>query len=210
MALCAVRDYIDPMKTDLQKERDKLVAAALPDVAFDGWTIDTLQQAAKNAGLRKNVAGYFPGGVRDAIAHLFDMADRHAVGVVEKAVKKDKKMRIRDRIALGVQARLDFFNPHKAAISAALGYMAVPPHCLKMPRLLWRAADALWWAAGDTSTDYNHYTKRSLLSGVISATTLYWLNDRSPNNEQTWDFLDRRIENVLTLGKALGKLRRRG
>jgi ubiquinone biosynthesis protein COQ9 len=116
-------------------------------------------------------------------------------------------MRVRDRIALGVRTRLEILEPHREALMAALRYLAPPPRNIHLPKMVWATADAIWRAAGDTATDYNHYTKRILLSGVITATTLYWLNDDSDDHAATWAFLDKRIDNVLTIGKALGKLK---
>ena len=57
-------------------------------------------------------------------------------------------------------------------------------------------------ALGDTSEDINWYSKRASLSAVYGATVLYWLGDDSTGHEATWDFLDRRIENVMQFEKA--------
>jgi len=64
----------------------------------------------------------------------------------------------------------------------------------------------LVWA-GDTATDFNFYTKRLLLSGVLGSTTLYWLEDRSPGGVDTHGFLDRRLADVLALPKLGERLR---
>ncbi len=69
------------------------------------------------------------------------------------------------------------------------------------PKLIWGTADAIWTALGDTSDDVNWYTKRATLSGVYSATVLYWLGDSSEGHTATWAFLDRRIENVMQIEK---------
>ena len=79
------------------------------------------------------------------------------------------------------------------------------PRHLALPKMVWRTADAIWREAGDTATDHNHYTKRLLLSGVITSTTLYWLNDDSPGQEKTWEFLDARIDGAMKLGRGLGQ-----
>ena len=55
--------------------------------------------------------------------------------------------------------------------------------------------------------DFNFYTKRALLSGVYSATVLYWLNDNSEDFEKTWQFLDRRIDDVMQIEKFKAQMR---
>jgi ubiquinone biosynthesis protein COQ9 len=145
----------------------------------------------------------FPRGAEDLVLHFSRRATEKALAAMEK--QDMSAMRVRDRVTLGVRARLEALAPWKEAVRAGLKFMSLPPRGLRMTRAVWDAADAIWWAAGDTATDYNHYTKRGLLSGVITAVTLYWLRDTSDGHENTWRFLDRRIENVMTLGRALGK-----
>ncbi len=94
----------------------------------------------------------------------------------------------------------------REAVRAALTFLALPPRNIHLPKCVWATADKIWRAAGDTATDYNHYTKRILLSGVLSATTLYWLNDDSAKKEKTWAFLDRRIDNVLKIGQGMNQV----
>lgn len=185
--------------------QDKILEAILPDVAFDGWDMSLLARADHRLGLAEGTAAKaFPDGALGLVLHFSDWANRQ---MLEKmTAKKIADMRVRDKIALGVRARLEALAPHKQALSAALAYLAPPPRNLYLPRLVWRTADELWRRAGDTSTDYNHYTKRILLSGVITSTTLYWLNDGSKGNEKTWEFLSRRIDNVLKVGQKLGGL----
>ena len=116
------------------------------------------------------------------------------------------KMRVRDRITMGVRVRLELLAPYREAVGRGLSFLALPIHTPLAAKCLYRSVDAIWRAAGDTSTDYNFYTKRLLLSGVYSSTVLFWLNDRSPDRVETWSFLDRRIENALRLGGTLGKM----
>ena len=79
--------------------------------------------------------------------------------------------------------------------------MALPQHAAEGAGLVWGTCDRIWAAIGDSSADVNWYTKRLTLSSVYSATVLYWLGDNSPNHQDTWTFLDRRIENVMQFEK---------
>jgi ubiquinone biosynthesis protein COQ9 len=104
-----------------------------------------------------------------------------------------------------VRARLEQLAPHREAVRRALSYLALPQNAALGAKCLYRTVDAIWYAAGDTATDYNFYTKRLLLAGVYSSTVLFWLNDKSEGYAETWAFLDRRIAEVVKLGGALGR-----
>lgn len=190
-------------KSSLQ---DRILEAALPDVAFDGWSEELLARVQKKLRLEDaDIDAALPGGVSDLVAHFSVWADAR---MLEKLpAKKLEPLKIRERVALCVRTRLEILTPHKQAVAAALSFCAAPPRSFQLPKAVWQTADAIWRACGDTATDYNHYTKRILLSGVLTSTTLYWLNDRSAGGEKSWAFLARRIDNVLKLGAAIGKLK---
>lgn len=187
--------------------RDELLLQALPNIVFDGWTWDVTEQAAIAAGYDKTMArAVFPGGLSEFVSHLSDWADRQ---MLEKLEHVDTStMRVRDRIHLGVMTRLDVLEPWREPVRRAMTYWAVPTRSLLAGRSVWRSADRIWVWAGDTATDYNHYTKRGLLSGVISATTLAWLNNDSSDPDKVSAFLDRRLDHVLKLGRALGRFKK--
>ena len=87
------------------------------------------------------------------------------------------------------------------AVRRGLALLALPLNAPLGLKLLYRTVDAIWYAAGDTSADFNFYTKRATLAGVFSSTLFYWLNDRSEGNTATWEFLDRRIDDVMRFEK---------
>ena len=125
------------------------------------------------------------------------------------------KMRVRDRIAQAVKARIGVLAAHREAARRMLSFLALPPNAPLAARLIWRTVDAIWYAAGDNATDFNYYTKRGLLAGVYATTLLFWLDDSSEDFTDTWAFLDRRIADVMKvpaykarLKEALGRLPR--
>ncbi len=194
-----------PAHTEL---RDTVLLASLPHVAFDGWTDRTLRAGAASAGLDAGAAKRaFPAGGIDAIAHFSDWADRQMLAVLDEEAAAFAEMRVRDKITRAVRARLERLEPHREAVRRAMTVLAMRGRAGLSARLLYRSVDAMWRAAGDTSTDYNFYTKRGLLAGVQSSTLLYWLGDGSEDHAATWGFLDRRIADVMRVGKAIGKAR---
>jgi ubiquinone biosynthesis protein COQ9 len=186
--------------------RDTIVEKALPHVAFDGWTLKTLIAGARDAGLdpaRAQLA--FPGGEIEAVKHFSDWMDRRMLAALTQ--RDLKSMKVRERIAAAVMARLDLALPHREAMRRSLGVLALPLNAPVALGCLYRTVDAMWHAAGDQSTDYNFYTKRGLLAGVLSAATLYWMNDASDGQADTRAFLDRRIAEVMEVPRIAGRVR---
>jgi ubiquinone biosynthesis protein COQ9 len=190
---------------DRDAVRRGILEATLAHVPFDGWT-----QAALNAGAADSghdatmVLRVFPGGPAEAVRFWSTDADRAMLVALE--ARELASMRVRDRIAAAVRLRLEGLIRHREALRRAVALLALPHHALWAPGLSWRTVDAIWWAAGDTATDFNFYSKRALLLGVYGATLLHFLDDRSEGCADTWAFLDRRIADALAVPRALAQL----
>jgi ubiquinone biosynthesis protein COQ9 len=199
--------HIPDMTQDVQDIRDRILASLLPDLAFDGWTWDGACKASVAAGYDRHMAtAVFPGGLGDVLDHFSGWADRQ---MLERLKKTDPgSMRVRDRVRMAVAERFAVLAPWKEAVRMASRYWAVPYRAAHAGRLVWRTADCIWIWAGDTATDYNRLTKRTLLAGVLSSTMLVWLADQDAGLERTNAFLDRRIENVMRLGQFIGKIKK--
>lgn len=182
-----------------------LLAAALPHVAFDGWSAATLAEAALDTGISPEdaAAAYPRGGVDLAVAFHKAGDDLMLARLAETDLSE---MRFRDRIALAVQCRLEVVSD-KDAVRKGSTLFALPQNAAQGSKLIWGTCDAIWNALGDTSDDVNWYTKRATLSGVYASTVLYWLGDDSEDHAPTWAFLDRRIENVMQIETLKSKVR---
>ncbi len=186
--------------------RDAILDAALVHVPFDGWGKKAMCKGAADAGVTEAFARLaFAGGVSDMVDYYLRRLDARMTAELSR--KKLDKMRIRDRITTAVQVRLALNGENREAVRRTITWAAMPGHAQLCARALWRTADAMWRAAGDTATDYNHYTKRAILSGVYSSTLLVWLQDESEDYAETAAFLERRIENVMQIEKVKAKLR---
>lgn len=184
---------------------DDILTAMLPAVPFDGWTESLARQAAGEAGYAPAMAcAVFPAGPADMAAHFADMADRGMLAALA-GVDADS-LKIRERVTLAVRERINWLSAHKEAERAALAFWLRPMRKYRGGKIVWRTADRIWTWAGDTSADYNRYTKRALLSGVLASTMVFWMQDQSEGSADTHAFLDRRIANVLQWGKAMGGL----
>jgi ubiquinone biosynthesis protein COQ9 len=191
---------------DKIKASSDIINAALPLVPFEGWNQQTLSKAALAAGYRKTDAvRVFPGGAIDAVDAFSRMGDRQMLEALSNYHMDN--MKIRARIAAAVRLRLELQAPHREAMRKAATMHSLPFYAHRGLRALYETVDNIWYAIGDTSTDFNFYSKRLTLAAVYSSTLLIWLDDHSPAYEVTWAFLDRRIENVMKIEKAKSKIR---
>jgi ubiquinone biosynthesis protein COQ9 len=192
-------------KADRLQQRQAVLEAALRHAPFDGWSEAVLKRSLTEAGIDARLARrLFPRGARDLVDFFAADADRRMVE--ELARREFPAMKVRERIATGVRVRLEQAERHREAVRRAAIFQATRLAGLDGARSLWRTADAIWRAAGDRATDYNWYSKRALLSGVYGSTLLYWLADDSKDREESWDFLDRRIADVMRIEKAKGRM----
>jgi ubiquinone biosynthesis protein COQ9 len=197
---------IEQRKERLERQKERILLATLRHVPFDGWSGKALAAGVAEAGLAESTASRaFPRGVPEVVEYFNTFTDERMRAVLEKTDLEG--MKVRDRIATGVRVRLDLLSRHREAVRRTCSYLALPQNVSLGLRYLYRTVDAIWRAAGDTSTDFNFYTKRVLLAGVYSATLLYWLNDESEDFRDTTAFLDRRIADVMEIEKARSRLK---
>jgi ubiquinone biosynthesis protein COQ9 len=194
------------MKSPLaESERDRLIEAMLPNVAFDGWSHAVLRAAAKQIGLPAEEAlALFPRGAPDLVAAFSRWADRRMLDRYEAMAPEAEGTAA--RIKRAVELRFEIVAPWREAVRRALSVLALPPHAALSARLLYETVNGVWYAVGDTATDFSFYTKRATLAGVYSAALIYWLEDRSEDFAETRGFIDRRLADIGRLGQAKAHL----
>jgi ubiquinone biosynthesis protein COQ9 len=193
---------------DDEKLKAAVLDSALERAGEEGFTEAVLARAGGEAGLSKaELARLFPNGPSSLIDMFFASVDAE----MEKRLAKAKlpALKIRERIIKAVETRLDIVRPNKDAARRASAYLTLPPHAALGARLLYRSVDMMWRAAGDTSTDFNFYTKRAILAGVYMSTLVRWFNDDSEGESATHEFLAARIENVMQFEKFKAEVKER-
>ena len=185
----------------LNELRLALAPAVAANAAFDGWSDLARDTAADSLGIDRDVARLaLKGGAVAMIDAWFESID--IAMLLALPPERLATMKIRERITVLVEARLAATYPHREALRRALAVLAMPQNAASAARLGWRAADAMWRAAGDTATDYNHYTKRLILGGVYAATSAVFLDDDSDGYADTRAFLARRIDGIMRFEQA--------
>lgn len=182
-----------------------LLAAITPHVPFDGWTESAFRAAVADTGMDPALArGVCPRGAVD-LALAFHRAGDDAM-VRRLAAADLAALRFRDRVARAVRYRLEAV-PDREIVRRGVTLFALPTHAAEGAKAVWGTVDRIWETLGDKSDDVNWYTKRATLAGVYSATLLYWLGDDSPDHVRTWEFLDRRIDEVMRIEKLKAEVR---
>ena len=190
--------------SSLDAMRHALAPAIADAAAFDGWGEEAVRAAAEQVGIDPDAALFaFQGGAIDMIDAWIAAIDADMVA----AFPADKLagMKIREKIRSLVQFRLDTIAWQQEALRRALAIMAMPQNAPRALKLGWRSADAMWRLAGDTSVDYNYYTKRTILAGIYAATLAVFADDKSDDFADTRAFLDRRIDGIMRFEKAKAK-----
>lgn len=188
----------------LEELRLHLAPLVADAAVFDGWNDTALEMAAQQAGVDGDVARLaYKGGAMDMIAAWIETIDEAMSAALPPATLA--QMKIRERIRSLVQFRLDAVVGREEALRRAVAIMAMPQNVAGALRTGWRSADVMWRLAGDTATDYNHYTKRAILAAIYGATLAVFLDDESEGKAETRAFLDRRIDGVMTFEKTKAK-----
>jgi len=192
-----------PLAADatLDEIRAGLAPLIAGNAAFDGWSRAALEASADAAGVDRDVAALaFAGGAVDMIDAWFAQVDVEMAQAVPAVALA--RMKVREKITALVEARLAAVAADREALRRALAILALPQNLARAARLGWRSVDLMWRLAGDTATDYNHYTKRAILGGVYAATITVFLDDESEGYAETRAFLARRIEGIMRFEKA--------
>lgn len=183
----------------------RLLDAALNHVAFDGWSETTFRAATRDAEVDPVVArGLYPRGAVDMAMAFHRRGDEQMAQAL--SAKDQTGLRYRDRVALAVRTRIEVI-PDREAVRRGATLFALPMYAADGAKLIWGTADRIWCELGDSTRDFNWYTKRATLSGVYSSSVLYWLGDDSVDQQATWDFIDRRIDDVMAFEKTKAKIR---
>ena len=200
-------DVADP--TPLEQLRRRLALPVGENAVFDGWARAAVDAAADSLGIERAQARL---AMPKTQAGMVDVYIQGVDRALEEHFTEERLagMKIRQKIRSLVWQRLEITAPAREAVRRGVAILAMPQNLPLGMRIGWRTADVMWRIAGDTSTDYNHYTKRILLGGVYTSTLLVWLDDNGEAWTETGAFLDRRIDDVMKIEKVKAEWRGSG
>ncbi len=197
-----------PAEPTLDEIRLALAPAIGRHAAFDGWTPAAVTAAANEIGVDPDVAALAVKG--NAMALIDAWIDGIDLELARRLPpEKLNAMKIRARITALLAIRMEIMAPDREALRRAMAIMAMPQNLAKATKIGWRSADRMWRLAGDTASDFNHYTKRMTLSAVYGSLLVVFVNDDSENFADSRAFLDRRIDNVMQFEKVKAQAKAR-
>ncbi len=193
------------MSVTYEDAREQLLDAILTHVPFDGWSETAFRGAIADCDMDDALArAICPRGAVDLALAFHARGDAE---MLDRLKETDLSgLKFREKIATAVRFRLQVAKD-KELVRRGVTLFSLPAYAADGAKAIWGTCDLIWTALGDTSDDVNWYTKRATLSGVYSSTLLFWLGDDTPDKQPTWEFLDRRIENVMQFEKLKAQVR---
>jgi len=174
---------------------DAPILAAVARANAEGWTRETLRHALTDVNEPPEMLdNVFPRGVVGAVEAWCALADRR---MEEAAAAEDMAaLRTPQRIRRVIELRLRAAEPDREALRAATALLALPWNIPVGLRCTANTASAIWYAAGDSSSDFSWYTRRATVAAIYAATLAYWLRPAGPELEEVLEFLDRRLADL--------------
>ncbi|KAG7382088.1 Ubiquinone biosynthesis protein coq9, mitochondrial [Phytophthora pseudosyringae] len=179
----------------------RILAKAMDHVMVHGWTIEALATGATDLGYPSVAHGMFPRGGVELVEYFMDSSLTKLRETLIANTDKLQAMTVAERLKFGVRTRLEMLEPVMDTWPQGMAAGALPQNAPGTAKRLAKLSDEIWYFAGDKSTDLSWYTKRAILTGIYASTELFMLNDKSPNFQDTWAFLDRRVDETIQLGE---------
>lgn len=189
------------------EKAQNLIMEMIKIVPFTGWTETSFQDAYTSVGLNEEMArGLFPFGALDVAKALHRQCDDE---MIRHFLLRDDvdKLKLREKIIEIIMIRFALMQKYKKTVQASVSFFAFLPNSAEGMALIWQSADKVWNAVGDSSDDFNFYSKRVIFSAVYVSSLVYWLGDDS-SNKDTYAFVCRRVENIMQFEKGKLYLRR--
>jgi ubiquinone biosynthesis protein COQ9 len=193
------------MNNDTQAQKLLILKAALSLVPTEGWSEELLEKASIQAGFKNNYGKLiFIGGIKELIDLYFSYID--SLMLEHLNLLNTKALGVSAKIRLALKTRIKVLSLYKAVTAKTVSFLSLPWNMALGLKLGWRTVDLIWdEIVGDDSNDFNYYTKRGLLYATYIASIQFFLSDHSKNHHETDEFIDRRIDEVLSLGKFISK-----
>ena len=96
-------------------------------------------------------------------------------------------------------------NKNKIFYKSIFLNLLIPKKNFSLSSQFYNSVDQLWFIAGDSSTDFNFYTKRLILSGIYSRVMLFFFNNN--NQEELENILDESLKRVSKIPEIKSKLK---
>ena len=83
--------------------------------------------------------------------------------------------------------------------------LLIPKRYFSLPKQLYKSVDQIWFISGDSSVDFNFYTKRLILAGIYSRIMLFFFNN--DNQVDLEKILDEDLKRVSKIPEIKSKFK---
>ena len=188
----------------LLKKRLEVLKCAKIFVLEKGLTKNSLENISKRYGLDINETELlFPEGNIDFIKFTLEQLNHD----LEEYCKKIDLIRlpVHKRIRKVLLSKISLMNKNKLFYRSIFLNLLIPKKNFSLSNQLYKSVDQIWFIAGDSSTDFNFYTKRLILSGIYSRVILFFFNNK--DQEELENILDESLKRVSKIPEIKSKLK---
>jgi len=188
----------------LLKKRLKILNFAKIFVSKNGFTQNSLENISKKYGLDINETELlFPEGNNDLIKFALEQLNSE----LEEYCRKIDLIRLptHKRIKKVLLSKVALMNKNKLFYRSIFLNLLIPKKNFSLSSQLYNSVDQIWFIAGDSSTDFNFYTKRLILSIIYSRVMLFFFNNN--NQEELENILDKSLQRVAKIPEIKSKLK---
>ena len=188
----------------LLKKRLEVLKFAKIFVSEKGLTKNSLENISKRYGIDINETELlFPEGNIDLIKFTLKQLNKE----LEEYCRKIDLIRlpVHKRIKKVLLSKFSLMNKNKPFYRCIFFNLLIPKKSFSLSSQLYNSVDQIWFIAGDSSTDFNFYTKRLILSVIYSRIMLYFFNNN--NQEELENILDDSLQRVSRIPEIKSKLK---
>ena len=188
----------------LLKKRLEVLKFAKIFISEKGFSKNSLESISKKYGLDINETELlFPEGNIDLIKFTLEQLDNE----LEEYCRKIDLIRlpVHKRIKKVLLSKIFLMNKNKLFYRSIFFNLLIPKKKFSLSSQLYNSVDQIWFIAGDSSTDFNFYTKRLILSVIYSRIMLFFFNNN--NLQELEDILDESLQRVSKIPEIKSKLK---
>ena len=188
----------------LLKKRQVVLRFAKEFLSEKSLTKNCLENISKKYGLNADETDLlFPQGNIDLIKFALEQLNND----LEVYCRQIDLIRlpIHKRIRKVLLSKISLMNKDKSFYRTIFLNLLIPKKNFSLSSQLYKSVDQLWFIAGDSSTDFNFYTKRLILSGIYSRVMLFFFNNN--NQEELENILDESLKRVSKIPEIKSKLK---
>ncbi|XP_017289687.1 ubiquinone biosynthesis protein COQ9, mitochondrial isoform X2 [Kryptolebias marmoratus] len=193
----------------------RILAAALEFVPQHGWSMEAIAAGAESLDLSSASTGMFTNGAGDLVLHFIAQCNANLTEILAEQHNQVQQGQVEPKktaefLKDAVETRLRMYIPYIETWPQAMSILLLPHNIPDSLKHLSTMVDDIWYYAGDRSTDMNWYTKRAALTGIFNTTELVMLQDSSPDFQDTWSFLDNRVQDVVNMATTAKQVQATG